>query len=164
MPFYRNLAGMGVFSMMEVVVVLIVLGVVATIVGPRISRASRAPVLTGEPLLVGNLRALRTAIDAFAADHDNRCPWGDAGHVVAQLTQFTDRSGAISSTASKRYRFGPYLREIPPVTVGSKRGLATLQFPRQYRQDAWLYDPATGHISANLPNEFDPAGRSYDSY
>jgi type II secretory pathway pseudopilin PulG len=164
MPFYRKLAGRGVFSMMELVVVLIVLGVVATIVGPRISRASHAPARTGEPLLVGNLRALRSAIDAFAADHDNRCPWGDAAQVVAQLTQFTDRSGAINVTGSKRYRFGPYLREIPPVTVGSKRGLGTLQLPRDYRQAAWLYDPATGHISANLPNEWDPAGRSYDSY
>ena len=119
MPFYRKLAGRGVFSMMEVVVVLIFLGVVATIVGPRISRASHAPIRTGEPLLVGNLRALRLAIDAFAADHDNRPPWGDAAQVVAQLTQFTDRSGAVSPTGTKRYRFGPYLREIPPVTVGS---------------------------------------------
>lgn len=164
MAFYRNLAGRGVFSMMEVVVVLIVLGVVATIVGPRISRASHAQANSGEPLLVGNLRALRTAIDAFAADHDNRCPWGDGRQVVAQLTQFTDRSGAINGMWSKRYRYGPYLREIPPVSVGSKRGLATLQFPQQYRQDAWLYDPVTGHISANLPNECDLSGRSYGSY
>ncbi len=164
MVFYRKLAGRGVFSMMEVVVVLIVLGVVATIVGPRISRASHAPAHTGEQLLVGNLRALRMAIDAFAADHDNRCPWGDAGQVVAQLTQFTDRSGAVSGAGSKRYRFGPYLREIPRLPIGSKRGLATLQFPREYRQAAWLYDPVTGHISANLPNEYDSAGRSYDSY
>ena len=164
MQFYRSWAGRGMFSIMEVVVVLIALGVVATIVGPRISRASHPPAHIQEQLLVGNLRALRTAIDAFAAEHDNRAPWGDAAQVVAQLTQFTDRSGAVSGNGSKRYRFGPYLREIPALTVGSKRGLATLQLPRQYRQQAWLYDPATGHISANLPNESDPAGRSYDSY
>jgi type II secretory pathway pseudopilin PulG len=165
MPSYRNLGRRGLFSLLELLVVLIALGVVATIVGPRISRAAHAPPDTSQQLLVGNLRALRSAIDAYAADHANRFPHGDVTQITAQLTQYSDRKGNVSPTRTAQYRFGPYLREIPPISIGANKGRATLQLPSQYLQQAWLYNPATGQISPNTsPGECDPAGRPYNTY
>jgi type II secretory pathway pseudopilin PulG len=165
MPFYRNLAGRGIFSAMEVLVVLICLGIIAAIVGPRMSRGALTPPDTGEQLLVGHLRALRGAIDAYSADHDGRWPGGDVSNITAQFTQFTDRSGGVSPIRTSRYSLGPYLREIPPLPVGTKKGLATLQLRLQNRQAAWVYDPPTGQIWPNTsPGECDASGRSYATY
>lgn len=165
MPFYRNLARRGIFSVLEIVVVLIVLGVVAAIVGPRISRAAVIHPDTRQPLLVGQLRALRSAIDAYALDHRGRLPAGDVTQITAQLTQYSDRLGTVSASPTPQCRFGPYLREIPAIPVGSSKGQATLQLLRQNLQAAWVYDPATGQIWANTPPEdCDSTGRSYSTY
>jgi type II secretory pathway pseudopilin PulG len=165
MPFYRNLARRGIFSAMEMLVVLIVLGVVAAIVGPRMSRAAAVPPDTRQPLLVGHLRALRGAIDAYAQDHRNQFPAGDVTQITAQLTQYSDRSGTVSASPSSQCHFGPYIREIPAIPVGAGKGHATLQLPRQNRQAAWIYDPATGQIWANTtPEDCDSTGRSYSTY
>jgi type II secretory pathway pseudopilin PulG len=165
MPFYRNLAQRGIFSALQIVVVLIVLGVVAAIVGPRMSRAAAVPPDTREPLLVGQLRALRSAIDAYTIDHHSQFPTGDVTQITAQLTQYSDRSGTVSASPTSEFRFGPYLREIPPIPVGANKGQATLQLPRQNRHAAWVYDPATGQIWANTaPEDCDSSGRCYSTY
>jgi type II secretory pathway pseudopilin PulG len=165
MPFYRNLAQRGLFSALEILVVLIVLGVVAAIVGPRMSRAAAVPPDTREPLLVGQLRALRSAIDAYTIDHHSQFPKGDVRQITAQLTQYTDRSGTVSAAPTPQCRFGPYLREIPAIPVGARKGQATLQLPRQNHQAAWVYDPTTGQIWANTaPEDCDATGRCYSTY
>src|SRR5438552_13864786 len=103
MPFYRNLARRHLFSAMELALVVVVLAILATIVGPRMSRGA-IPINSGERLLVGHLRSLRTAINAYITDHDGRYPQGDSAQVTRQLTAFTDESGHTSPTASPRYR------------------------------------------------------------
>ena len=165
MPFDRNLARRGIFSAMEIVVVLIVLGVIAAIVGPRMSRAAAIPPDTREPLLVGQLRALRNAIDAFSLDHHSRFPAGDVTQITAQLTQYSDRSGTVSASPTPQCHFGPYLREIPAIPVGASKGQATLQLHRQNQKAAWIYDPTTGRIWANTaPEDCDATGRCYSTY
>src|SRR5215210_5277539 len=91
MRFYRNVLGRGLFSLMELGVVLVVLGLVATIVGPRMSRAAAGPSphLHGD-ILSGQLRMLHTAIDEYAADHAGRYPEGDPEAVTLQLTAYSD--------------------------------------------------------------------------
>jgi hypothetical protein len=162
MPFYRTALRRGVFSLLEVAVVLVVLAVVATIVGPRVSRAAataRRPSLAHEHLLTGQLRMMRHAIDEYAADHHGRHPEGAADQVVRQLTEYSDGIGHTSPTRTRRHRLGPYLREIPAIPVGPARGKTTLALPDQPLRDvAWVYDPTTGHVrpaAADLP-EHDP--------
>src|SRR4051812_22587499 len=127
MPFYRNLTGRGVFSLLEVAVVVVVLGVVAAIVAPRMSRGAASSPQLGERVLVGHLRGLREAIEAYAGDHGGHYPDGDGARVARQLTEMTDWSGNVSPTRTARHHLGPYLREIPALPVGARKGLATIR-------------------------------------
>ena len=65
------------FPVYEVAIVLVVLGIVASIVGPRMSRGAGAGAAArGEDaVLVGRLKSMRTAIKAYTNDH--------GGHPVA---------------------------------------------------------------------------------
>jgi hypothetical protein len=168
MPFYRNrLIKRGMFSLLQAALVLTFLAVVASIVGPRISRAAHSPGHLPDQLLIGHLKALRTAISDYAADHAGRVPSGDATQITQQLTRYTDTAGATSATRTARHRLGPYLREIPPLTVGGKAGSSTIRVVKtlQAWDAAWLYDESTGQIRANTPpQECDSIGREYASY
>jgi type II secretory pathway pseudopilin PulG len=168
MRFYRSVIGRGIFSLMEITVVLVVLGVVGAIVGPRISRgagaAAGSPHL-GEQVLVGQLRSLRAALDAYAAEHGGHYPDGDVTRITGQLTQCSDQSGAVHAIASAHYPLGPYLSEIPPLPLGSQKGAANLCRPGGDPSAAWRYDPATGQVHANTsPQDCDALGRPYSAY
>jgi hypothetical protein len=47
---------------------------------------------------------------------------GNRAAIMLQLTQYTDQAGSYQSTRSATHRFGPYLRTIPPLPAGSRRG------------------------------------------
>src|SRR6266550_3280596 len=103
MPFYRNrLVKRGMFSLLQAALVLTFLAVVASIVGPRISRAAHSTGHLPDQLLIGHLKALRTAIGDYAADHAGRLPRGDATRITQQLTQYTDTAGAFNPTRTLR--------------------------------------------------------------
>lgn len=164
MHFYRKLAGRGIFSLMELAVVLVVLGVVGAIVAPRMSRGGDSPHVA-EQVLQGHLRAMRSAIDAYAEDHAGYWPNGDASQITRQLTEYTDDAGRPGASRTPAYRFGPYLREIPPLPIGTNRGSATLKLPADGGVSGWVYNPITGEVHANArPDERDISGRAYSSY
>jgi len=162
---YRSALGRGVFSLMEITVVVVVLGVVGTIVGPRMSRgASSSPFVTDQ-VLVGHLRLLRSAIASYRVEHGGRLPSGDAAHVTAQLTGFSDILGNINARKTNRYALGPYLGQIPALPVGMRQGDATLGLSGSPGEAGWVYDPASGAIRANAADhESDAMGRPYASY
>jgi type II secretory pathway pseudopilin PulG len=155
MPFYRNALSRGLFSLMELGIVLVVLGLVATVVGPRMSRAAAGPSPhLNDDVLAGRLKMLRRAIDEYAAEHGGRFPVGDPAVVLLQLTGFSDRLGHPSPTRDPRHRLGPYLREMPAVPVGSNRGATGLALPQHPARDAgWFYDPATGSVRSNAATD-----------
>jgi prepilin-type N-terminal cleavage/methylation domain-containing protein len=167
MKFYRNLVGRGAFSLLEVAVVAVVLGVVAAIVSPRMSRGAASSPQLGSQVLVGQLRSLRAAVHAYADEHGGHAPDGDADRVTRQLTQYTDWSGNPSPARTARHNLGPYLREIPPLPVGSKKGLNAIRITADPDAPgaAWLYDPATLQVRPAVPaGETDTMGREYNSY
>jgi len=150
---------------MEITVVVVVLGVVGTIVGPRMSRGASPSPFVGEQVLVGNLRMMREAIASYAADHGGRIPTGSAEQVVAQLTQYTDVQGGVSAKKRGRYQLGPYLGQIPPLPVGIHRGAATVGLVGSPGEAGWVYDASSGRVRANAgEHESDAIGRPYAAY
>ncbi|HUR53208.1 MAG TPA: hypothetical protein VMZ71_03705, partial [Gemmataceae bacterium] len=141
------------------------LGIVASFVVPRMSRGAAGGAGAGggpDKVLVGRLKALRQAIAAYTDEHRGHTP--DPDRIVAQLTGYTDWAGRTSPAKTSRHTFGPYIREIPPLPVGSKRGRSTIGLPTD-PGTAWTYDSTMGRIRANtLAGECDSAGRAYASY
>lgn len=156
----RTLARRG-FSLIELVIVIVIIGIIAAIAIPRMSRGAEG---ANDSALKANLAVLRSAIDLYHTEHEGKYP--TAGKFVEQLTTYTDLSGADSATQTGSYIYGPYLREIPVLPVGANKGSAAVNVTgTQGGAQGWLYDPATGRITANLAaGDADKAGKDYNSY
>lgn len=107
------------FTLIEMLIVVILLGILATVIIPQVSVSTDdAKVNT----LSSNLTQMRNAIELYYYQHNNTYPGaalpgtkpGDVTDVhlafVAQLTRYTDASGNISNTKTAVYKYGPYIK------------------------------------------------------
>jgi general secretion pathway protein G len=134
------------FSLIELVIVVVIIGIIGAIAIPRMSRGASGAADSG---LVADLAVLRSAVDLYKAEHGGVLP--AFATFEAKMTTYTDDAGTANATKSSTYYLGPYLRELPKLKVGTTAG--------------WVYDAATGAISANLPDtELDVRGVQYNAY
>ena len=149
----------GGFSLLEVVIVVAIIAILAAIGIPRMSRGSRG---ANDSAVSGNLAVLRNAIDLYAAEHGGGYP--AVATIADQLTKYSDTSGTTSATKVSPYIYGPYIRSIPPLTVGARKnqtGIKAADDPNT----GWIYDVATGGIKTNTTDaEVDDAGKKYNAY
>jgi prepilin-type N-terminal cleavage/methylation domain-containing protein len=151
----RNSIG---FSLLEVVIVVAIIAILAAIGIPRMSRGSAG---ANDAAVSGNLSVLRNAIDLFSAEHGGAFPTAVA--IETQLTQYTDASGTTNATKTGGYIYGPYLRSIPPLTVGARKGQSGIA-AADANDVGWIYTEASGDIRANTTTETDDAGVLYSDY
>jgi general secretion pathway protein G len=150
---------------MELVIVVVIIGIIAAIAIPRLNRGSGS---AGESALSANLGVLRAAIEYYRAEHNAyptcvALPGGETT-IMLQLTQYTDDAGNVSKTRDVRYRYGPYVQSIPPLTVTFRKGYTKIATADGARV-AWIYDPSTGEISANTDGVKDSSGtKLYGDY
>ena len=161
------------FSLIELVIVVVIIGIIAAIAVPRMSRGSQG---ASDSALGANLAVLRNAVDLYQTEHQ-AYPANAAGATSAdllrQLTQYTDATGVSNATATKdaSHTYGPYLRKIPPLPVGTKKGQATIKIAATDTEtpgttsEAWIYYPTTGEVKANLATtELDGKDQAYNTY
>lgn len=137
------------FSLVELVIVIVILGMIAAIAVPRISRAT-----TGmeESALRADLQTLRKAVELYKVDHNGTPP--TALHALAM---YTSETGAMSNNKTALYKFGKYVREIPPCPVGPNKGatgsaVANATPPTVVSGVStvgWLYHWQTGGVYVN---------------
>lgn len=147
------------FSLLEVVIVVAIIAILAAIGIPRMSRGSRG---ANDSAVSGNLAVLRNAIDLYAAEHGGAFP--GAATIATQLTQYTDISGATSETKTGTHIYGPYLRSIPPLPVGIRRGSIGIADEDDVGV-GWIYAEVSGTIKANTTvDEKDETKKLYSDY
>ncbi len=148
------------FSLLEVVIVVAILAILAAIGIPRMSRGSRG---AGDSALKANLSLMRNSIDLYSAEHSGDFP--AVGTFSDQLTMFSNSAGATNATKTTSYTYGPYLRAIPTLTVGTQKGKSGVSADGAGANDGWVYTASSGAIVANADaNEVDDAGTAYNSY
>jgi prepilin-type N-terminal cleavage/methylation domain-containing protein len=149
----------GGFSLLEVVIVVAIIAILAAIGIPRMSRGSRG---ANDSAVSGNLAVLRNAIDLYSAEHGGSFP--AVGTITNQLTLYSDISGLTNAAKTTQYVYGPYIRTIPPLTVGARKGqngISAADDPNT----GWIYTAASGTIKANTTGtEKDDAGKLYSDY
>jgi len=166
-------------SLVEVILAIAVIGILAALAVPRLTRAAQ-PRTDGPVLLRGQLRVLRVAIERYHQDHnafpgqygDGRSPAASAAAFVAQLTGSTDDAGQVAAAPDATHRHGPYLRDGVPgcaVTPAALRGIhiVTGKTRPAYTPEAptagWVYNCETGQIACNSAGS-DDAGRPFAAY
>jgi len=141
-------AGRPAFSMMELVIVMLIMGVLAAIAIPRMSGGSAN---AKAQALLASLAEVRNRIEVYKAEH--------LGHVpgltfVAQMTQYSDDQGATSDKPSPEYPYGPYLQAIPKNPYSGSnavRFLLTAGPTAEARSVdlGWTYNVVTGEFDAD---------------
>ena len=133
----------GGFSLIEVVVVIVLLGIIAAIAIPRLSRGSEGSI---EAAAARDLAVLQKAIDLYAAEHDGAFP--HPNQIAAQLTQYTDAGGTVSTQKVGSFNYGPYVRKVPPLKAGPNRGNSGIA-TEPGSGVGWIYNPVEGTIAPN---------------
>ncbi len=147
------------FSLLELVIVVAIIAILAAIGIPRLSRGTRG---AADSALSGNLTLLRNSIDIFAAEHSNTYP--TAASIGNQLTQYTDAAGGVNASKSTTHIYGPYLRNVPPLSVGARKG-GTGIAAADANDVGWIYTEGTGSIRANTTaSEKDESDKLYSAY
>jgi len=158
MPRSENRRSRG-FSLLELVIVVVIVGIIAAIAIPRMSRGSMG---AADAALTGDLAVLRNAIELFSAEHSGVNP--AVGSIANQLTQYTSADGQVSATRTVTHFFGPYMRQIPPLPVGAKKGQSGIS-SASGDTVGWIYNETAGAIRANTTDsETDASGKAYNTY
>jgi general secretion pathway protein G len=169
------------FTLIEILIVVVILGILAVIVIPQFSNAS---VQARENTLKDDLRFLRLQVQMFAAQHRDVPPGYPGGNVSAaptgtdfadQMTLFSSEACATSATNSAVFKYGPYLSRIPSNPINDQTSVhvvangtampasGTLPLMNGGTPYGWIYKPQTQEFMANLAGS-DSNGTPYAGY
>ena len=147
------------FSLIELVIVVVIIAIIGAIAIPRMSRGAAG---AADSALVGTLSVLRGALDLYQTEHGGAYP--TAANVEAALTSYTDEAGNTNASKTAVFVYGPYLRKLPPLPVGAKKGKLNIA-AADGASVGWIYDAASGNIAANCAaGEADARGVDYKDY
>ena len=124
------------FTLVELLIVVIILGILAAIVVPQFTQASTD---TQQSSLTQNLRTIRSQIELYKAQHNGTYP--TLANFVDQMTKKTTVTGATGAGAN----LGPYLQVVPNNPFSSTNTVGN----GAVGTSAWHYDETTGAFKAN---------------
>jgi len=150
------------FTLVEILIVVVILGILAAIVIPQFSEASTEAKTSS---LVTDLQSMRSQIQLYKVQHNDNLPGvangthtGTSGFKNALIGK-TDIFGApyaitatVSATGDPLY--GPYLMKLPTnqfvdsnnVTAGAYNGVAPA--PVTNGSIGWFFDTVSGNVWA----------------
>ena len=168
------------FTLVEILIVVIILGILAAIVIPQFSDASH---ISRESTLRDDLRFLRMQIGAYRVQHRDVSPGYNSGRsgsaseasFVAQMTQFSSEYGDTAAAPSPTCTLGPYLSRVPMNPLTAESTILIVQdgqpmpdpstFPIMNGGSpyGWIYQPQTQSLAGNLAG-VDTSGTLYSNY
>ena len=155
------------FTLIEILIVVIILGILAAVIIPNMTTASKE---TRESVLRQELQFMRTQLAVYDASHSQPAGIDASGSlssalVADQLTKFTDFSGNVQEVGDGTYRFGRYLSQVPVNPISNKMAVKVLSpgedvAVNEAEDFGWIYKPSTMQF---YPNNVDygPLGRNW---
>ena len=162
------------FTLVELIIVVVILGILAAITLPQFSNASAN---ARASMLQDDLRVMRTQIMVFKGQHASVSPGYPGGDetatpteeaLIAHLTQASKSTCETAPPGTPDYPYGPYMREMPENPVNGKTAVHVIPdngtFPTSADDShGWIYQPSTLIFRADSTGT-DEAGRSYFDY
>jgi general secretion pathway protein G len=153
------------FTLVEILIVVVILGILAAIVIPQFTQASSEAKVSS---LISNLQTVRSQIQLYKIQHNDTLPGSTTGvDFTTALLSKTDQDGTVNATTGK---YGPYLQQMPAnpfidtdatartVTSGTNTTLTG------DNSAGWYFNTDTGQFNAyNSGTLTDGTNRAYTS-
>ncbi|OHB55154.1 MAG: hypothetical protein A2173_00275 [Planctomycetes bacterium RBG_13_44_8b] len=121
------------FTLVEILIVVVILGILAAIVIPQFTNASTEAKRNS---LMSNLQSIRSQIELYKVQHNDLKPVLD--DFALQMTGKTDITGAVDEDGA----YGPYLQQIPKEPFTDDNGVTA------DGTTGWNYDADTGAFTS----------------
>jgi general secretion pathway protein G len=134
------------FTLVEILIVMVILGILAAIVIPQFTQASQEARLSE---LINNLQMIRTQIELYKIQHSGQLP-GTAAEMnfVSAMTDYTFADGTPSVAGTPR-TFGKYLQRVPKNPFTMSNDVEVSGQEPQFGTSAWFFNTTTGEFRAN---------------
>ncbi len=129
------------FTLVEILIVVVILGILAAIVIPQFTEASTEAKLTR---LMTDLQTLRSQIELYKIQHNDIPP--SLANFVEQMTDYTDIDG-VGQAAAGPGVYGPYIQKVP-INPFNDDDAVVAGPPTGMDSGGWAYDQDTGAIHA----------------
>jgi type II secretion system protein G len=142
------------FTLVEILIVVVILGILAAIVIPQFTDASEQ---AKESSLVSDLQTMRSQIELYKLHHNSALPGVGGATIEQAITGLTDVSGNVAAAPGAGV-YGPYLQKLPknPFTNGRGiNGAATDGSPQGWTLDVNPTSPTYGYFAASDANHSD---------
>jgi general secretion pathway protein G len=142
------------FTLVEILIVVIILGILAAIVIPQFTSASTD---ARKSSLSTQLQSLQQQIALYQLQHNNNPPllittgW-------TTMTEYSDVNGNLSTTSDSTHIYGPYFQS-PPMNPLTAAADASVVATTPTGTAGWVYSETTGKIYASgtvSTNYFNP--------
>ncbi len=162
------------FTLVEILIVVVILGIIGAIVIPKFSNASAT---ARASMLADDLRTIRTQIVVFKGQHVGvspgypECDTSQApteAAFIEYMTRASNAAGEIADPGTPGYRYGIYLRSIPVNPVNDKNTVQIIAdgaaFPTEGDDShGWVYQPSTLKFHSDSAG-VDEYGKRYFDY
>lgn len=132
------------FTLVEILIVVVILGILAAIVVPQFANASSSAQSSS---LKGSLQVIRSQLELYHAQHDSTYPTlvqlNAAWNV---LTSRTDAAGNVGTTDGVHI-YGPYIKKMPINPFENSQTVSDTAAAGV----GWIYDEATGRVYGVMP-------------
>ncbi len=137
------------FTLVEILIVVVILGILAAIVIPQFTEASTEAKLSA---LCTDLQTQRSQIELYKIQHNDVPP--SFANYVAEMTTYSDINGATAAAKTVVFCYGPYMQKVPVNQFNNRydtAGIHGLLDSSGAIDDvgSWEYDETTGAINAD---------------
>lgn len=127
------------FTLVEILIVVVILGILAAIVIPQFTEASTEAKTSS---LCTDLQTMRSQIELYKIQHNDALPGAGTASFTAALTGQTDIAGAVGTD------YGPYIQQIP---TNQFNDLSTVELDGTLGSGdyGWNFNTTTGAFHAD---------------
>jgi len=130
----------GGFTLVEILIVVVILGILAAIVIPQFSDASSDAKLSS---LCSDLQTVRSQIELYKIQHNDDLPGAGSASFEDCMTDQTDVAGASGTD------YGPYLQQIPTNPFVDDPNVETGTGSPGGGNAGWYFNTSTGAFNAD---------------
>lgn len=147
------------FTLVELLIVVVVLGILAGIVLPSFTSSTED---TKVSATVQNLQTMRSAVDTYRFQHDDKYPGYPVGGgtptealMKDQMTLMSKKDGSTAALGTAGFTYGPYLKTGIPINPFNS--LSTIKIiadgsampTTADNTTGWVFKPQTGELKCN---------------